>query len=405
VTQNIRTQELFLLNQIGREFSSTLDLDSVIDAIMSRVKDVLECEASSVILYDETRESLVFYAASGAGANTLKGLSMPADRGVAGWVYTNRKPVVIDRASDDGRFYPGIDKLTGVHTSSLVCVPVMKQDRVLGVIEAVNRLGGEFSQKDVDMLTAISQLAGVSIENSIIHKNLEQKNKELLQMNSDMEEFVHLVSHDLQTPLVSIEGYADLIASSLEQAPDDELVTYAERIAQNARHMLQFVRRLLNYIRVEKDLINFEEFDSRAVLEDVVVLLEDTIRRKRADVQVSGEFGTLKFDRYLFHHILLNLLQNSLTYTVEGRGPKIEVSCARNETEFHFSVKDNGRGLSRHDQEGIFQIYQRGKNNGSPEGYGIGLAFVKKAVEISGGSVWIETTPGKGAAFHFTIPA
>lgn len=401
-----KLEELALLNQIGREFSSSLDLDSVIDAIMSRVKDVLDCEAGSVILYDEPKQALVFYAASGVGAEALKGLSIPVDRGIAGWVYTNRKPAIRDQVADDDRFYPGVDKVTGVKTRSLLCVPVEKHDRVLGVIEAVNKLHGGFTGKDQDMLTAISQLAGISIENSIIHKNLEQKNRELQGMNSDMEEFVNLVSHDLQTPLVSIEGYADLIRSALgDREGDDQLLEYVRRVGENAQSMLRFIRRLLRYIRVEKDLLSFEEFDPRGVLEDVLVLLEDAIKRAGASVEVEGEFSAIRYDPYLFHHILLNLLQNSLTYTVPGRPPLIEVSCRREDQEAHFIVRDNGPGMSRRDQKAIFRIARRGENASHAEGYGIGLAFVKKAVEISGGSVWIESAPGRGSAFHFTIPA
>jgi GAF domain-containing protein len=101
---NIQLKDLNLLNEIGKEFSSSLDLDSVIDTIMSRVKDVLECEASSVILYDEIKDSLVFYAASGAGAAALKGLSIPADSGVAGWVFTNRTPLMVGDTTADERF-------------------------------------------------------------------------------------------------------------------------------------------------------------------------------------------------------------------------------------------------------------------------------------------------------------
>jgi signal transduction histidine kinase len=400
-----KLEQLTLLNQIGREFSSSLDLDSVIDAIMSRVKDVLGCEACSVILHDEQKQALVFYAASGVGAGALKGMSIPVDRGIAGWVFTSRTPAIRDKVDSDERFYPGVDEVTGVRTRSLLCVPMEKHDRVLGVIEAVNKKHGGFTGKDQDMLTVISQLAGISIENSIIHKNLEQKNSELQRMNSDMEEFVHLVSHDLQTPLVTIEGYADLVKSAAgDREGERRILEYMERIGENARNMLRFIRRLLRYIRLERDLLSFEEFDPRGVLEEVLVLLEEEIRRSGAEIKVDGEFRAIRYDSYLFHHILLNLLENSLTFTVPGRSPLIQVSCAREAGEARFSVADNGPGLSGSEQENAFRIFTRGENSSGAEGRGIGLAFVKKAVEMSGGRVWIESAPGRGSTVCFTIP-
>ncbi|MCK4803841.1 MAG: GAF domain-containing protein, partial [Spirochaetes bacterium] len=211
----ISAGEIHMLSQIGQDFSSSLDLENVIDKIMSRVKEVLQCEASSVILFDEARDSLVFYAASGAGAKEVEGLTIPKGKGLAGWVFDHQEPVIVDEIEKDDRFYSAIDKITHMKTRCLICVPVIKKDRKLGVLEGINKINGAFSQEDLDLLTAISQLAGISIENSMIHKNLEQKNNELAIINKEMEEFVHIVSHDLQTPLASIDGYVGLIKNEM----------------------------------------------------------------------------------------------------------------------------------------------------------------------------------------------
>jgi len=403
---HIKIRELALLNQIGQEFSASLDLDSVIDTIMSRVKNVLECEASSVILYDKMKDSLVFYAASGAGSKSVKGLSIPMGRGIAGWVFTNRKAVVVDEAENDERFYPGIDKITGIKTKSLVCIPVEKNRRMIGVIEALNKMNDTFSEKDLDMLTAISQLAGISIENSIIHKNLEQKNTQLVQMNKELEEFVHIVSHDLQTPLASIEGYVGLIRSEmgrfLRENPD--FSNYIERISENSQSMLQFIRRLLNYIKIKDNQISIDEFNPAGVVEEILVLLEKEIHEKNARILFPSNFKNIHYDRYIFHHILLNLLQNSLKYTAKGKQPVIEIGFHEEQNEIHFFIRDNGPGLSKEEQVRIFNLYEgRGKRE-LTDGFGIGLAFVKKAVELCGGTVWVENPQGRGTTFYFSVP-
>lgn len=405
IIRDMKYQELSLLNRIGQEFSASLNLDTVIDAIMSRVKDVLKCEASSVILYEELKDTLVFYAASGAGATAVKGLSIPKGKGIAGWVFENRKPVIVKDVEKDERFYPEIDKITRIQTKSIVCVPVEKKKRMIGVLEGINKIGGTFTMKDQEMLTAISQLAGISIENSIIHKNLELKNQELLEMNREMEEFVHFVSHDLQTPLASIEGYIHLI--KLEMADllkkNSDLKNYIERIDINSQHQLQFIRRLLNYIKLRSRKIILDRFNPKGVLDEILVQLEAVIKGKNATVMVASNFDTIKCDRFLFHQILFNLIQNSLKYIRGVEQPLIEVGVEDYVHERHFYVRDNGPGLSEDDQKRIFNLYERSGSRNLQDGYGIGLAFVKKAVEMQGGTVWVENRPSAGATFFFSL--
>ncbi len=399
-------EELGLLNQIGREFSSTLDLGSVIDRVMSSVREVLCCEASSVILHDEVKDSLVFYAASGAGAHDITGLAIPQGKGIAGWVYRNGKPLIVDDAASDDRFYTGIDRITGVNTKTLICVPIRKESRMLGVLEGINRQGGSFNRKDLAMLTAISQLAAISIENSKIHSNLEQSNRELRMLNREMEEFVHFVSHDLQTPLVSIEGYVHLIRTQLGGLlrKNDALREYLQRIEKNSRNTLQFVRRLLEYGRLNGSKIHIDEFNPLSVLHDVLVLIGEEADERNTKILFPKRMPSIRYDRHLFHHILLNLIQNGLKHAHDTpSGLVIEVGVEEDVYEYRFYVRDNGPGLSEEEQRRIFNIYERSEGSPLSNGYGIGLAFVKKAVQLLKGNVWVQSREGEGTTFYFSV--
>ena len=402
----ISAGEIHMLSQIGQDFSSSLDLENVIDKIMSRVKEVLQCEASSVILFDEARDSLVFYAASGAGAKEVEGLTIPKGKGLAGWVFDHQEPVIVDEIEKDDRFYSAIDKITHMKTRCLICVPVIKKGRKLGVLEGINKINGAFSQEDLDLLTAISQLAGISIENSMIHKNLEQKNNELAKINKEMEEFVHIVSHDLQTPLASIAGYVGLIknemASLLET--NEDLNTYVARIGRNCKTMFHFINHLLSVIKINKYKISIGEFDPLAVLDEIHLVLEEEIRNKNAKIIYDSSLRSIRYDRSLFYQILFNLIQNSLKYSAEGRKPVIRIETEENERELHFIIRDNGTGIAKEDQEKIFNFYARGNNGLHTDRYGVGLVFVKKVVELFDGKVWVETEPDKGSTFYFSLP-
>jgi K+-sensing histidine kinase KdpD len=403
---SITNTEFHLLNQIGKDFASSLDFESVIDMIMSRVRDVLKCEASSVILFDETRDSLVFYAASGAGAKEVEGLTIPRGKGFAGWVFDHQEAVVVDDVDKDERFYSGIDKITHMKTMSLICVPVVNQEKKLGVIEGINKIEGSFTERDLELLTAISQLAGISLENSMIHRNLEQKNADLDKLNKEMDDFVNIVSHDLQTPLASIEGYVGLIKdemSSLFESNED-LKNYLDRIEQNCKNMFHFIGHLRSLVRLNKESLTVQEFDPASVLDEICHLLEDMIHEKNADVIYNSTLHRIRYDRTLFYHILYNLVQNSLKYSAKCRKPIIKIETVEKDSEIHFLIKDNGAGISQDDQEKIFSFYTRGKNAITTDGYGLGLAFVKKIVELFDGKVWVETEPDKGSIFFFSLP-
>lgn len=402
----ISYSDIQLLNQIGQDFTSQLDFDAVIDTIMFRVRNVIHCEASSVILYDEIRDSLVFYAASGLGAREIEGLTIPRGKGFAGWVFEHDEPVIIENASKDTRFYSGIDKITHLTTKSLICVPIKKQDKILGVIEGINKIGGPFSQRDLALLIAISQLAGISIENSMIHKNLEEKNSRLLALNKEMEEFVYIISHDLQTPLASIEGYVGLIKSEMANLlqENNDLNTYIMRIEENCKNTFHFIRRLLSFIKLNDSTLSIQEFDPSSVVDEVLVVLEDDIRDKNARVTSNLNVKSISYDRSVFYHILLNLIQNSLKYSAKGRKPLIEAGDEDANDMLHFYIRDNGPGIPEGDRERIFKWYERGINMGVENGYGVGLAFVKKAVEMFQGKVWVETEENKGSTFYFSIP-
>jgi K+-sensing histidine kinase KdpD len=402
----ISYSDIMLLNQIGQDFTSQLDFDNVIDTIMFRVKNVLHCEASSVILYDQVRDALVFYAASGAGAREIEGLTIPRGMGFAGWVFERDEPVVVEDVSKDDRFYSGIDRITHLTTKSLICVPIKKNEKILGVVEAINKVEGSFSQRDLALMVAISQLAGISIENSIIHKNLEEKNSRLLMLNKEMEEFVHIVSHDLQTPLASIEGYIGLIKNEMDKLleQNEDLNTYVLRIEENCRNTFHFIRRLLSFIKLNDSTLSIQEFDPSGVLDEVLVVLEDDIRASGARILNNIDETSIRYDRSVFYHILLNLIQNSLKYSVSGRKPVIEVGKEDAGNNLHFYIRDNGPGIPERDRERIFKIYERGINMGPEDGYGVGLAFVKKAVEMFKGKVWVEAEEDKGSVFYFSIP-
>jgi len=403
---NFNESDLILFNRISQEFFSSLEFDKVMSKVLSRTKEILDCEASSVILYNESTDSLVLYAASGAGAKVVKGLSIPRGRGFAGWVFEHLKPVISDNPSKDKRFYQEIDKLTGLRTYSLICVPVIKEKRRMGVIEGINKINGVFSKRDLKLIKTIARISGIAIDNSIVHKDLGRKNQQLEELNREMEEFVKVVSHELQTPLASMKGYVDLIKKDMAELLqfNSELELYIDRIEKNCIDSLNFIRRLQNYIKLKDIKVSLQEFNPGSVLEEIQIVLNEEIQQKGAVIKNRFLPAFIKSDRYIFYHTLMNLVHNGLKHSTENRKPVIEVGAEEWEGEYCFYVNDNGEGIPEDEQKEIFNLNRGVKGEFGKPGFGVGLIFVKKAVEMMKGRIWFESTPGSGSTFYFTIP-
>jgi PAS domain S-box-containing protein len=164
-----RAEELDALNRAGQTIASSLDLDRVLTQITDEVRTLLNAEAASVLLYEPAKDELVFTAASSPALEVLLGVRMPADAGIAGWVFREGKAALVDNPQKDPRFYPRIDALTGMTTKSLLAVPLTHGERLVGVLEAINREGELFDERDLYMLGTLAGPASIAIENARLY--------------------------------------------------------------------------------------------------------------------------------------------------------------------------------------------------------------------------------------------
>lgn len=178
-------QELELLESRSRELAaclkamtligSSLDLDEVLERAISSAQEVMRAEASSIMLLDEATGDLYFKQASGAAAGAVREVRIPRGHGIAGWVAETGKPVVVENARNDPRFFQGADDQTGFITRSILAVPLKVKDRIIGVAEAINRIDGFFSDADLPLFTAYASLAAVAIDNARMHSSLLER--------------------------------------------------------------------------------------------------------------------------------------------------------------------------------------------------------------------------------------
>jgi PAS domain S-box-containing protein len=179
--------ELRLLNRVNTAVSSSLELEKVLSILLEETRETLGVEACSAALLDEEQQDLFFIMAEGVGANRVRGARMPASQGVIGWVVRNRQPLIVPDVSQDPRFFPGIDNITGERTRSLMCVPLEAHGKVIGAIEAMNKREGSFDKDDLRLFTLIAASAATAISNALLfHRQkeladaLERRHQELM---------------------------------------------------------------------------------------------------------------------------------------------------------------------------------------------------------------------------------
>ena len=243
---------------------------------------------------------------------------------------------------------------------------------------------------------------------ALVHK-LEDKNAELAQANQalkrsneELQQFLYIASHDLQTPLRSITGFVQLLQSNYARALDEQADDWIRRIVQSAEQMHTLLRDVLAYSCVDSQALPFRPTPFRDVFNDAVALLGASIRDTGGQI-TCDELPTVIGDRPQLVQLMQDLIGNALKFHGQ-EPPRVHVTAESSGNAWVFSVRDNGIGIAPEHHERIFGIFRRLHNQQEYPGTGIGLAVCRRVVHRHGGRIWVESADAHGSAFHFTIP-
>ena len=223
---------------------------------------------------------------------------------------------------------------------------------------------------------------------------LELKNKEL-------EQFNYIASHDLQEPLRTVSNYIKLLEEDYAESLGEEVRNHLQTIGKATKRMSVLVHSLLDFSRIGQNQ-HLILTDCNTIIENVIADLNNLIQTTETTVQ-KGKLPTLNVYETGMRQLFQNLINNAIKFRKKNTAPQIKVSCEHNDEFYEFHISDNGIGISPRHFDRIFQIFQRLSTDSEYEGYGIGLAYCKKIVEMHGGRIWVESEPGNGATFKFTI--
>ncbi|MFL5764063.1 MAG: sensor histidine kinase [Bacteroidia bacterium] len=229
---------------------------------------------------------------------------------------------------------------------------------------------------------------------------LREKSEELARSNSELEQFAYVASHDLQEPLRMVTSYVQLLAKRYKGKLDEDADEFIGFAVDGSNRMRILINSLLEYSRVNREK-PFEMIDVNALLAEMQQVLSNQIEENHVSI-VTTELPTIFGDQVLISQLFQNLISNAIKFKSD-RKPEIRISCKTMENEYLFSVADNGIGIQKEYSDKIFVIFQRLHSKEQYPGTGIGLAICKKIVERHGGRIWVESEPGKGSTFYFTI--
>lgn len=228
--------------------------------------------------------------------------------------------------------------------------------------------------------------------------------KEITNKNKELEDFTYAVSHDLKAPLVTIEGFVEIIKEDYGASLDEEALSFLGRISDSSEKMKTLIADLLNFGRAGMKIGNVETFTLKKAVTDMKSMFEFVEPQKSVVIEMSSEDIEITAVEKDMSLILENLVGNAIKYIGDVEGPLVQIGWEELAGERVFYVRDNGIGIEPESQRKIFEMFHRAPKTAHIQGTGIGLATVKKIVEKYGGRIWLESEPGKGSRFLFTLP-
>lgn len=400
-----KIQKIAQLVEISAILNSTLKPELLLQNILVSAADLLDCCVISILLYDEREKELRFAATSSVNIDQLEQIPVPLNNSLAGTIYTENRHLVINNTKDDPRHYDEVGDEVGLQVDSLLGVPMRIKDRVTGVIEALNKEEGEFTDFDVSLLLVVASQAAISMHNAQLIQALQKANVELSQADKLKRDLMAVASHELRTPLGNILGYATLL---YEDAIDENkpLASSILKASSKLRAVLDDIANMNLLYTGEADL-DFNDTTLQQVIDYAREEVQATVNNEDHTVvyQVPEEPIPLRIDLPKMSVVFVNLLLNAIRFTpVEG---EIVLSVSDRGDEIMVSISDTGRGIEKDSLEKIFEVFYQEDDHMTRRygGLGLGLSIARELVNLHGGRIWAESEGfGKGSVFQVVLP-
>jgi GAF domain-containing protein len=406
-------EELKALGEVGQAVSSTLDLEIVLTRIASHAVQLTGAAGGAIYEYDEESEEFHLRGSHQIDKEFVEALRASPIRlggGPLGKAASSRAPVEVTNILDEReytavRFRPLLGRLG---YRSLLAVPLLREQRIMGGLTIFRRTTGSFPPEVVNLLQTFATQSVLAIQNARLFREIEEKSREIEAANRHKSEFLANMSHELRTPLNAIIGFSEVLQERMFGELNEKQAEYTDDILTSGRHLLSLINEILDLSKVEAGRMELEvaTFDLPLAIDNARTFVRERAVKHgiNLDVTVDERLGDFVGDERKIKQILLNLLSNAVKFTPEGG--RIGINARQADGAVEISVSDTGIGIAPEDQAKIFEEFRQvgGDYAHKKEGTGLGLTLAKKFVELHGGRIWVESEVGKGSTFTFTLP-
>jgi len=379
------------LLEMTLDLASTFNLTSLLQIIVSAAKELTNSQAAALLLHDPQRNQLYFEAATEQLRSDDTFIAIPLENSIAGWIFHNRKPLRLDDTSSDPHFFREVDLVTSARAASILGAPLLTKDKILGVIEAVNKLQGTFDQHDERVLQALAAQAAIAIENTRLFKQ------------SDL---IAEMVHELRTPLSALSAAVHLLQRS--ELEEEQRRKIGHTIHGEVQRLNEMTTNFLELSRLESGRVRFERepIYLEGLVRECIEILRIQADNENIALETDIDRGvpTVSGDRGQLKRLLLNLMTNAIKYNDSGGW--VRVSIHTQDGTLRMTVEDNGRGIPAESLAHLFdRFYRVPEQEARTAGTGLGLAIARRIVQAHGGSIEVESEVGKGTRFIVLLPA
>ena len=412
------------LYRLGAVLDRSLEMEDVYPAFAEAVKALLHCDRIGVVVPEGEQLRMALSVAEPPVPSYKGAVWTQAKATAVGWVLAHKTPRLVRDLATEAT-YPDEAFIARDGIRATLQLPLVAAGEAVGVFLLDSRTPGAYTERDLELLDPLAQRLALALQNAHLYaqikhhaeeleQRVEVRTQELQAANLQLEaasrhksQFLANMSHELRTPLNAILGYAELILDEIYGEVPETIRDVLERVDKSGRHLLGLINDVLDLSKIEAGelTLSLNDYSMKEVVHTVLTAVESLAAEKKLTlkVTVAPDLSHGIGDERRIAQVLLNLVGNAIKFTEVG---EVRIQAQASDGAFLVSVSDTGSGIALGEQQKIFEEFQQIDNSitKTKGGTGLGLAIAKRIIEMHGGRIWVESTPGQGSTFSFTVP-
>ena len=409
-----RTRDLDIASDVSRQITRVLDMDLLLPELVEKTRQGFDLYYVSLYLFDQRTQELLLQAGAGKEGALMKTK--------AGSFHISARPSVVAEAARERKAEIINDaESSTIHlynpylpdTRAEAAYPMLVSDELVGVLDLQSEIVGRFQESESQIFSTLAEQIAIAVRNAQLYSEQEHMAHELERTDLMKSQFLASMSHELRTPLNAIINFTQLIVMGVAGPVTDDQVTMLNASLSSSRHLLQLINDVLDISKIQAGKLSLyveEDVDLNDEIRAVVEIAEPLIQKQNATLKqpiqfiqdIDDELPLTACDRRRIRQVLLNLLSNAIKFTEQG---SITLSAKKKGEASLFAVMDTGPGIPKEMQVLIFEPFIQATGSiQQAQGTGLGLPISRSLVQVHGGELWMESIPGTGTTFFFTLP-